>query len=73
MSFRGIRYIDIATCQVERAVTLYLDSADYISAITLAGAAEEILGKMAKKSKKDKRIRKSRIFDSGPSKTIRYK
>jgi len=30
--------------QLERAISLYVDEKDYISAITLTGAAEEILG-----------------------------
>ena len=40
----------IAKHQIERAISLYLDEADFISAITLAGAAEEILGKLVKQT-----------------------
>jgi len=39
-----------AETQLERALTLYLEGTDYLSAITLAGAAEEPLGKMLEKS-----------------------
>jgi hypothetical protein len=39
----------IAETQLIRAVLLLEDCADYISALTLAGAAEEILGKMVQK------------------------
>lgn len=38
--------LDIALAQIERAVVLALDEADFISAVTLAGAAEEILGSL---------------------------
>ena len=38
--------IDIARQQIERAIDLYLSEQDYISAITLSGAADEILGKI---------------------------
>ena len=39
--------LDIATIQLDRAIVLFLDATDFVSAITLAGAAEEILGKLA--------------------------
>jgi hypothetical protein len=38
----------IALEQLETALRLYLEQRDYIAAITLAGAAEEILGRIAK-------------------------
>lgn len=38
---------DVALIQLERAIRLYLEG-DFISALTLAGAAEEILGKQIK-------------------------
>jgi len=38
--------LQLAEHQLERAVRLLLDEEDTISAITLAGAAEEILGKL---------------------------
>ncbi|MDY6947751.1 MAG: hypothetical protein SXG53_18745 [Pseudomonadota bacterium] len=42
--------LHIATAQLDTAIALYLDGKDLISAITLAGAAEEILGKLAEKA-----------------------
>jgi hypothetical protein len=38
--------VQIAEHQLEAAIGLYLDQDDFVSAITLAGAAEEILGKL---------------------------
>jgi len=38
--------IEAAKNQLERGLSLYLDEQDYLAAITLAGASEEILGKM---------------------------
>ncbi len=38
--------LEIAVHQLERAIKLYLDEKYYISTITLAGASEEILGKI---------------------------
>jgi len=38
---------EVATRQLSMAIQLYLNKGDLICAITLAGAAEEILGKMA--------------------------
>ena len=40
------KYLKIAKEQLETALRLYFEQRDYYSAITLAGAAEEILGKM---------------------------
>jgi hypothetical protein len=37
---------EAAQAQLERALALYLDEHDYLSAITLAGAADEVLGRM---------------------------
>lgn len=42
--------LNIATAQLDTAIALYLDGKDLISVITLAGAAEEILGKLAEKA-----------------------
>jgi len=39
---------NIAMRQIERSIDLYLNHKDYISAISLAGAAEEMLGNIAK-------------------------
>ena len=40
--------LGVARNQLERAIALYVDESDFISAITLAGAAEEPLGKILK-------------------------
>ncbi len=40
---------DIAVKQLETAIDLFLNRNDYICAITLAGAAEEILGKLVER------------------------
>ena len=42
--------LGLAERQLDRAIILYLDEKDYISAITLAGVAEEILGKILNKN-----------------------
>lgn len=39
---------DLARIQIDRAVELYLDHGDFVCASTLAGAAEEMLGNIAK-------------------------
>lgn len=38
--------LEIARLQLERALSLFLNERDYVFAITLAGASEEILGKL---------------------------
>lgn len=43
-------YLALATHQMERALRLFLDEGDYICAITLAGAGEEILGRLLEES-----------------------
>ena len=40
--------LEIAERQIERSIELFLEKKDYVSALTLAGAAEEILGKLLK-------------------------
>lgn len=40
--------VEIARIQIEKAIDLYVVENNFISAITLAGAAEEILGKLLK-------------------------
>lgn len=45
--------LEIAHRQIERAIVLFLDERDYVSALTLAGAAEEILGKLLNKEGKE--------------------
>jgi hypothetical protein len=46
-SFQKISKLEIARAQLDVALRFYLKDQEYIAAITLAGAAEEILGKMA--------------------------
>ncbi|MCA1798049.1 MAG: hypothetical protein LC632_00980 [Xanthomonadaceae bacterium] len=41
--------LEIAERQIDRAITLFLDDADYISASTLAGAAEGIIGDLLRR------------------------
>ena len=50
--FIEISKVDIATAQLDTAIQFYLDNSNLISAITLAGAAEEILGNLVKKQGK---------------------
>lgn len=40
------RKTELAEIQLDRAVRLFVDDADYVSAVTLAGAAEEIYGSL---------------------------
>ncbi|MBC3765223.1 hypothetical protein [Neptunicella marina] len=42
---KEFKSVDIALAQLESALMLYFETNDYFSVITLAGAAEEILGK----------------------------
>ena len=43
----------IAQHQLERALLLFLDEGDYVCSITLAGASEEILGKLLEREGKE--------------------
>lgn len=45
--------LEIAHRQIERAIVIFLDDKDYVSALTLAGAAEEVLGKLLNKEEKE--------------------
>jgi len=45
--------LEVAERQLERSVVLFLDEKDYVSSLTLAGAAEEILGKLLNKEGKE--------------------
>jgi len=45
-NIREISKVDIASAQLDTAIQFYLDKSDLVSAVTLAGAAEEILGKL---------------------------
>ena len=44
---------EIALHQLEQSIRFYLDDKDYICAITLAGASEEILGKLVEAEGKE--------------------
>jgi hypothetical protein len=44
--------LEIAQRQLERSIDLFMDAKDFVSALTLAGAAEEILGKLLNKTGK---------------------
>lgn len=48
MANKSLSYIEIAERQLLMALRIYFEGHDYVSAITLAGAAEEILGKKLK-------------------------
>ena len=56
MAVNHIRKTEIARLQLERAIELYLEKQDYVCAITLGGAAEEILGKLAAQQGKQNSI-----------------
>jgi hypothetical protein len=43
----------VARTQLDRAIALFAEPGEYLSAITLAGAAEEILGKLVTESGRD--------------------
>lgn len=47
---------EVAAHQLERALRLFLDESDYVCAITLAGASEEILGKLLEKSGQERAL-----------------
>jgi hypothetical protein len=48
-SAAGFTQLQAAQAQLETALALYLDGSDYLSAITLAGAADNLTGQMMKK------------------------
>ena len=56
--------IEIAQIQLDRAISLFFNENDYISAITLAGAAEEILGKLLVKENVGKRPALKELIES---------
>jgi hypothetical protein len=47
-----IHQIEIARTQVETAIDLFLSGKDFLAALTLAGAAEDILGKLVQREGK---------------------
>lgn len=48
---------EIAIHQLERAISLFIDEQDFICSITLAGAAEEIFGKILAKNGKQSHLK----------------
>ena len=44
---------ELARLQIEKAIDLYLEEGDYASSITLAGAAEEMLGNILRETGKE--------------------
>lgn len=48
--FLKLTNLQVAQIQLNRAISLYLGERDYVSALTLAGAAEEILGSLLNKA-----------------------
>ena len=44
--YQTLTKLEIAELQLNQSIAFYLEGKDLISAVTLAGAAEEILGKM---------------------------
>lgn len=51
-SIEKFSQLEAAERQIDRAVSLFINEKDYISAITLAGAAEGILGEAQQKARK---------------------
>jgi hypothetical protein len=53
MHIQSFTKLDIALKQIDTALELYFENKDLFSVITLAGAGEEILGKLLKAQKKE--------------------
>ena len=53
-----VHKIEVARMQLDTAIDLFLRDADFISALTLAGASEEILGKLLEREGKDSMLKK---------------
>ena len=58
-----ISKLDVATRQLDVAIDLFLSEKDPLAVITLAGAAEEILGVLAKNNGKDNMIDALKVLD----------
>jgi len=52
-----IHKTEIARLQLDTAIDLFLDDADFISSLTLAGASEEISGKLLEREGKDSMLK----------------
>jgi hypothetical protein len=50
MHIRSFANIDIAVRQIDTAIELLLDGKDSFSVLTLAGAGEEILGRLLERA-----------------------
>ena len=50
MAFERLTKADIALSQLNLAISLYLEDRELVSAVTLAGAADEILGTLCEKA-----------------------
>ncbi|CAN7782384.1 hypothetical protein LJR296_008107 [Cupriavidus necator] len=50
-----IKKLEVATVQLDAAIRLFLER-DYLSSLTLAGAAEEILGKLSSRAGLDNAV-----------------
>jgi hypothetical protein len=71
--------LEVAEIQLNRAIKLFLTGDDYVSAITLAGASEEILGKLLKQRglanaleelvERSRRVQTERDGEAGEKKT----
>ena len=48
----SVHRLEIAKSQAHQAISLFISQKDYVSAITLAGASEEVLGKLAQRKSK---------------------
>jgi hypothetical protein len=53
-----IHKIDVAKLQLDTAINLFLDDIDFISSLTLAGASEEISGKLLERAGKNSMLKK---------------
>jgi hypothetical protein len=62
--------LQVAEHQLEKALLLFLDENDYVSAITIAGASEEILGKLLEKEGKDHAMGRFINFCIAEGKTV---
>ena len=51
--------LEIAKRQLNRSIKLFLNEKDFVSSITLAGAAEELLGKILEKDGKTNALKKA--------------
>ena len=68
-----IHKIEVARLQLDTAINLFLDDVDFISSLTLAGASEEILGKLLEREGKDSMLKKlNSWYEDTSSEKIKY-